>query len=198
VIPDMRQRTCKNFRHSAFTLIELLIVVAIIAVLAAIAVPNFLEAQIRAKVARCKADMRTLATALESYHVDNGRYPETYVNARWERFFPLTTPIAYLSTVPEDLFHPKDEQGDVGIDWGPRNGAYKMGATPLETPSRWAIAGDGPDRDEDSLPIKLYPGFSWSLFLDEDASDAFTYMIYDPTNGIVSNGDLWRCSDYNR
>ena len=59
-----------------FTLIELLIVVAIIAILAAIAVPNFLEAQTRAKVARCKTDMRTVVTALESYHIDNNKYPE--------------------------------------------------------------------------------------------------------------------------
>ncbi len=50
-----------------FTLIEILIVVAIIAILAAIAVPNFLEAQVRSKVSRTKSDMRSVATALESY-----------------------------------------------------------------------------------------------------------------------------------
>lgn len=59
-----------------FTLIELLIVVAIIAVLAAIAVPNFLEAQVRAKVATAKSDLRTIATGIESYRVDHGLYPE--------------------------------------------------------------------------------------------------------------------------
>src|SRR6059058_569753 len=58
-----------------FTLIELLIVVAIIAILAAIAVPNFLEAQTRAKVSRVRADARTVATAIESYAVDNNKYP---------------------------------------------------------------------------------------------------------------------------
>ena len=58
-----------------FTLIELLIVVAIIAILAAIAVPNFLEAQTRSKVSRVKADMRTLATALEAYSIDGNNYP---------------------------------------------------------------------------------------------------------------------------
>ena len=58
-----------------FTLIELLIVVAIIAILAAIAIPNFIEAQVRSKVSRAKADMRSIATALEGYRVDNTGYP---------------------------------------------------------------------------------------------------------------------------
>jgi len=58
-----------------FTLIELLIVVAIIAILAAIAVPNFLEAQTRSKVSRCQSDHRSLATGLEAYYIDNNQYP---------------------------------------------------------------------------------------------------------------------------
>ncbi|MCC5876390.1 MAG: prepilin-type N-terminal cleavage/methylation domain-containing protein, partial [Candidatus Sumerlaeia bacterium] len=62
--------------RTGFTLIELLIVVAIIAILAAIAVPNFLEAQTRAKVARVNSDLRSLATAIEAYRVDNNDYPE--------------------------------------------------------------------------------------------------------------------------
>ncbi|HUT24281.1 MAG TPA: prepilin-type N-terminal cleavage/methylation domain-containing protein, partial [Sumerlaeia bacterium] len=53
-----------------FTLIELLIVVAIIAILAAIAVPNFLEAQVRSMVSRVRADLRSLATAQEAYFTD--------------------------------------------------------------------------------------------------------------------------------
>lgn len=74
----MQRRSSASLRSArfGFTLIELLIVVAIIAVLAAIAVPNFIEAQIRAKVATAKSDLRTIATGIESYRVDHGLYPE--------------------------------------------------------------------------------------------------------------------------
>ena len=59
----------------AFTMIELLIVVAIIAILAAIAGPNFLEAQVRSKVARTKSDMAVVAAALKAYYADYNCYP---------------------------------------------------------------------------------------------------------------------------
>ena len=54
-------------KEKGFTLIELLIVVAIIAILADIAVPNFLEAQIRAQLAHTATGMRTVANAQEAY-----------------------------------------------------------------------------------------------------------------------------------
>ena len=96
-------RTC---HHHGFTLIELLIVVAIIAILAAIAVPNFLEAQTRSKVSRAKADMRTMATGLEAYMVDHNAYPQChrYGVITWPgtgTYIPilerLSTPVAYIS-----------------------------------------------------------------------------------------------------
>ncbi len=58
-----------------FTLIELLIVVAIIGIIAAIAIPNLLNAIDRGKQKRTMADMRSIATAIESYSVDNNFYP---------------------------------------------------------------------------------------------------------------------------
>ncbi len=109
--------------RAGFTLIELLIVVAIIGVLAAIAVPNFLEAQTRARTARAVTDLRTLATALEAYRVDEGDYP--YIldlnGVEWQMpaGFPpqradgpagLTTPIAYLSAALHDPFVPEAER----------------------------------------------------------------------------------------
>jgi len=95
----------------AFTLIELLIVVAIIAILAAIALPNFLEAQTRAKVSRAKADERSIATALVMYQIDYGTPPyyqnrddgeQWMVDAVGEAtYLPygLTTPIAYMTSL---------------------------------------------------------------------------------------------------
>ena len=83
----------------AFTLIELLVVVAIIGILAAIAVPNFLNAQIRAKVARAVSNMRTIGTALEAYYLDNNSYTRwAWDSDGYQGFKALTTPIAYVTS----------------------------------------------------------------------------------------------------
>ena len=105
-------------KAKGFTLIELLIVVAIIAVLAAIAVPNFLEAQVRSKTSRVKNDLRSMATALESYCVDHNHYtrdsdsdldrdvtPPLVWNVNTANgAIQLTTPIAYLTSLMSDPF----------------------------------------------------------------------------------------------
>ena len=66
----MRRRNAKGF-----TLIELLIVVAIIGIIAAIAIPNLLNAIDRGKQKRTMADIRSIGTAIEAYSVDNNSYP---------------------------------------------------------------------------------------------------------------------------
>ena len=60
----------------AFTLIELLIVVVIIGILAAIAIPKFANTKARANEATMKSDLRNLASSIESYYTDNNNsYP---------------------------------------------------------------------------------------------------------------------------
>ena len=64
-----------RLKKKGFTLIKLLIVVAIIGIIAAIAIPNLLNAIQRGRQKRTMADMRSVGTAVEAYAVDNNAYP---------------------------------------------------------------------------------------------------------------------------
>jgi len=166
-----------------FTLIELLIVVAIIAILAAIAIPNFLAAQMRAKVATVRANFTTLATGLESYYVDNNEYIRAVDDMgswyyTWERLTRLTTPIAYLSSFPKDVF--ENPAYNWWSNWGgyywyedrKSTGIYWRDLIPKVWKSsiQYVIKSKGPSMNDDF----------WGKGLHE----------YDPTNGSVSSGDL--------
>ncbi len=193
--------------RKGFTLIELLIVVAIIGILAAIAVPNFLNAQMRAKVARVVADMKAVAMAEEQYHLDRGQY--TYDgdcgvgSAEHLSYIPLTTPVAYINSTPEDAF--------AGIDPEFQNRqTIKTGLKPVYeytsavsfgtqgTPScknstetynmmkrygiEYIMTSLGPDGDQD------YP---WGTVGAQGLHDKSGYFIYMATNGLISSGNIF-------
>ncbi|WP_227765939.1 type II secretion system protein GspG [Zhaonella formicivorans] len=63
--------------EKGFTLIELMVVVVIIGILAAIAVPAFSNSSDKAKVSKAKADLRTLESALAVYYAENNFYPNS-------------------------------------------------------------------------------------------------------------------------
>ena len=216
----MRQRNLK-----AFTLIELLIVVLIIAILAAIAIPNFLEYQTRAKVARVKSDFRTIATALEAYCVDEGTYPNLYYYFHWEgevgnsllrswyNSHCLTTPIAYLSSTPKDPFGDSrlltNDNQVLDASLSGRCYLYRCGKAgehphydlltgefPKYPYDIWVLISGGPDNltefyDADSeLNIDWFP---WPFTPDtQEMASRIIEKIYDPTNGTVSRGELYR------
>src|SRR4051812_20511111 len=64
-------------RHNAFTLIELLLVMVILVVLAAVVVPKFTSRSEQARVTAAKTDLTNLETALDAFEIDNGRYPSS-------------------------------------------------------------------------------------------------------------------------
>lgn len=173
-----------------FTLIELLVVVAIIAILAGIALPNFLEAQTRSKVSRAKADMRTIATALEAYSVDHNKYPPSTLIPLFLRLRPLTTPVSYITSIPSDIFN----STDAGAGSNRRTGNFGYAATPIDNESRYVIASDGPDRVPNRMNISFYPGYNPSIF--ENPGSGYDIIRYDPTNGSISAGDVFRFSDF--
>ena len=181
-----------------FTLIELLIVVAIIGILAAIAIPNFLNAQVRAKVAAAKAEMQEQTTGLESYVIDHNKYPPMtdpiygVFHARMSSC--LTTPISYIASLPYDWF--LKASGAPGTpeaiywrytyfnfdDFDNSDGAEEPYVSPwgfdagtrLRIAGKWLVYNWGPDKDMNS------------------GADHGVYTSYDPTNGTISVGNIIR------
>lgn len=98
-------------KTAGFTVIELLIVIAIISVIAAIAVPNLMSANIRAKVSGAKADMGCIAIALEDYKVDYGEYPK---DPRVSR--PSTNYAPDVIAEPNQEFNGGNDTGSSGND----------------------------------------------------------------------------------
>jgi type II secretion system protein G len=212
-------RSQPSVSRSGFTLIELLIVVAIIAILAAIAVPNFLEAQTRSKVSRAKSDMRSIATALEAYAVDNNGYPYkrgpilagltntgTIVGSWVPQVLSddkssITTPIAYMTSVPADVFNIGNKKL-AAAGYRPGHPVYSfrycrivsLPATGIAANSR---AGDGGSDISGTDPF----GFStradrygrWFMLSSGPDLDDDIFGFnnqYDPSNGTISNGDI--------
>ncbi len=188
-------RTCTP--RKGFTLIELLIVIAIILILISIALPNFLEAQLRAKATRVQGEFRTLSIAMEEYALDYKDYPQNwydlYAHPEWSgksRFYGLgmhytrtclpqiTTPTAYLKNVDYDEPFPYVGMLNQGYFYAHTDYTVKSKGLYWHQPSLWCFASCGPDHlfHEDWKILPGYPSGNW--------------VEYSPTNGTTSAGNL--------
>jgi len=180
-------------------LIELLIVVAIIGVLAAIAVPNFLNARMRAQITRVYADMDACAKALEQYHVDHDKYPyyknpRDYVTALSGGaliYLPirLTTPVPYLGTLPLDPFPPEVLPASE-TDTSKRPYMYLHGYDQVY--KNQAFVGSHIQIHFQNAS-KSKQNILWEIWsLGPDRLVAHDGTQYDISNGINSKGDISR------
>ncbi len=177
-----------------FTLIELLIVVAIIGILAAIAVPNFVNAQVRAKIAQTESNMRTLVTALESYRLDRNTYLMGYAygGGSWNdyrSYNDLTTPIAYLTSTDlvNDPFRNEIEGSGGGdtydqkFEYTPRKrGSNPANLFPAPSTDMYLVEGTGPDQVDSFSGSPNYP------------NPPSRWAVYNASNGLRSQGDIVR------
>ncbi|MFH1739228.1 MAG: prepilin-type N-terminal cleavage/methylation domain-containing protein [bacterium] len=190
----------------AFTLIELLIVVAIIGILAAIAVPNFMNARLRATIARVQGDIKALATAVEMYGVDHGEYPDDGQVSGiswWMNNWHLTTPVSYIATIPRDPFLKSSPAGDSTS--GHREywftsadgyGKFRASGRPTSVGGRKNVRLYDPPRDQFKFAfISPGPDGCWEWDRGNDWCEPQYYMgdvfYYDASNGSVSRGDLY-------
>jgi type II secretory pathway pseudopilin PulG len=188
-------------------------VVAIIAILAAIAVPNFLDAQVRSKVSRVLSEHRTISIAMEAYAADWNTYmvkhrdvtrPQ-YGYGSLRDFIGLTTPIAYLTselfvdpfneeTGIDNEVQPSGDDPDYGyINLPVYRAIERIG--PFSEPPSYVLQSKGPDRMDSgrtSPTGDLHGSISAYGKVDPKSNNFFEFCTYDPTNGTVSPGDILR------
>ncbi|MFH1744240.1 MAG: prepilin-type N-terminal cleavage/methylation domain-containing protein [bacterium] len=170
-------------KSRGFTLIELLIVVAIIGILAAIAVPNFLNARLKAKVAKAYSDIKALAMANEMFALDNGNtYPNESEDHPYERgrseagLFWLTSPVSYIASIPTDPFARVEDKFD-----HPTPLVYETGTAQRDGKNvAYCMFTVGPDGYENGI-------VSASPFMGPQHQPT----TYASTNGLISSGDIY-------
>ncbi len=140
--------------RKGFTLIELMIVIAIIAILAAILVPNFIRARAQGQLTACKSNLKNIGTALEMYATDNGgRYPNNDLHKLSETgSIGNDSTQAYLKQIPICPSVGKDTYSD----------AYES----TQNPDNYSLYCKGSNHTAAGMP-ENYPKFNAEMGLIE-------------------------------
>jgi prepilin-type N-terminal cleavage/methylation domain-containing protein len=211
-------RCCRGlFGRRGFTLIELLIVIAIILILISIALPNFLEAQERARVARAKGNLKTMETAVLSHQLTYGflysDYNDPATVTRKTRnksspFIQLPCPISPVIArskggltfiVSQDTFYAANLHCPLTtpmkfMDAAKTVDPWSDGTIPVGMDSRYEVPagarGDSPKYILYSAYFVSGPDRIAGHWL-RGSDPRGIGLVYSPTNGTRSMGDLW-------
>ena len=116
----MNQALIARRKARGFTLLELMVVIVIIGVLAALIAPNIISRVAQAKITAAQADISTLMNQLKTYKLDNGRYPSTDQGLQALVAKPSAGSIPsnwhnYLDKLPEDPWHHPYQYANPGV-----------------------------------------------------------------------------------
>jgi prepilin-type N-terminal cleavage/methylation domain-containing protein len=200
-MPCQLRLSRRALNKKGFTLIELLIVIAIILILIAIALPNFLAAQVRAKVARVSEDLRSVSIALEQYQIDWRKYPTMIVPGFAGGIAPLAGSDLKWWYVPDTLSTPAKYITDANLQC-PFGGNYaRAGDFPDEIWKRYGYeniqelmdkSGPFPILANRYRPQAIVWSGPWRLQCVGPDREWNPSVAYNPTNGLVTRGDILR------
>lgn len=177
----MSESALRNVSPTSFTLVELLVVVSIIGILATIAIPTFLDAMVRAKIARAVSEIHALISAQEQYRLDRNGYPPLGVvqSSRKTTGFAslpwLSSPTAYLSSIPVDPF-----LSEIGRPYWMGYAQHRI-SSPENRITAYSLSSTGPSKMHALVIFWFQP---------EILFNQYPFLSYDPSNGLTSLGEI--------